>query len=186
MEYEKMYFNIYKFPDKFVFVHFKSTSLWNWYLSYSSVAHFLDLVTCFVAPVIPMPCCCMPVFGTEQFGGILPYSIFTSIPWLSVGPSSYETSHQSPFLDSTVEQPYSMLSPLQSFNVHVHYQVSVFIESVLTHICTILHCTIFPDAINLQCSKYFPKHFSFTATQSFVWHSGKASMFHSHTEKLGG
>ena len=91
----------------------------------------------------------MPVFGTEQFGGVLLYFIFPSIPWLSGGSSSSETYYQSSFLDSTVEQPYYMLSPLQSFNMCVHHQVNVFLESVLIHICTVLHCTIFPDAINL-------------------------------------
>lgn len=53
----------------------------------------------FLPPVTAMPCCCMPVFGIEKFGGIFPHFGFPSIPRLSGRPSS-ETSFQNSFWDS--------------------------------------------------------------------------------------
>jgi len=86
----------------------------------------------------------MPVFGVDQFAGMLPHLIFLCIPRLSGRPSTLETSSQNSLWDSVVEHPYYIPNPLQSFNKHVCYKVSVCTQSLQFFIVP-----YFSDAINI-------------------------------------
>jgi len=97
----------------------------------------------------------MPIFGVDQFAGMLPHFIFLCIPRLSGRPSSLRTSSQNSLWDSVVEHPYYIPNPLQSFNKHVCYKVSVCTQSLQVFIVP-----YFLDAINIYWCKNYPEDFS--------------------------
>jgi hypothetical protein len=66
----------------------------------------------FLSPVTSMSCHCVPIFHIEQFGGIFPQFVFSSIPWFSSWPSFSEISFQNLFWNSDVHCPYYISSRL--------------------------------------------------------------------------
>jgi len=122
-----------------------------------SSASFLAKASCFIPPVTHTSCCCSPLFCIEQFYSFLPHFNFTTIPWLSSRPPSFETSFQNLFCNSVVEHPYNTYSPLSSFNGHACYLTDYCFPQFCLVRFTVTCFTSEPQFLNLSQFS-FPTH----------------------------
>lgn len=113
---------------------------------------------CFPHPVTPICGCCMPIFGVDQFAGMLPHLTSCLFLQLYGRPSSLKTSSQNSLWDSVVEHAYYIPNPLQSFNMHVRYKVSIYTISIVPN------CTILFRCHYIYWCKNYPGDFSVTRT----------------------